>query len=50
MIQNECTFEKIKEFYEMLFAPSDTSIRFGKSFSERKECMKFCMVLYRKYF
>ena len=40
MIQSECTFEKIKVFYDQLFAPQATALHKGKTWTERRESFK----------
>ena len=50
MIQKECTFDKIKEFYKLLFAPGETAIRKGKTFDERRASMTEAMGYYREFY
>ena len=49
MIQSECTFEKIKVFYDQLFAPQATALHKGKTWTERRESMRESMEFYRSY-
>ena len=50
MIQKECTFDKIKEFYKAIFAPGEIAIRKGKTFDERRESMTEAMGYYREFY
>ena len=50
MIQKECTFDKIREFYKLLFAPGAIAIRRGKTFDERRASMTEAMGYYREFY
>ena len=36
MIQEQCTYEKMRDFYKLLFAPAEIAMRRGKTFTERR--------------
>ena len=50
MIQKECTFDKIREFYKLLFAPGTTAIRRGRTYDERRASMTEAMGYYREFY
>ena len=50
MIQRECTFEKIRNFYLALFAPAEVALRRGKTLKERRDSMKDSLECYRAFY